>query len=109
MCALVGYARSYLVACYLAPHAAKPPMRENKIYATRQRRMIALRSKRQCVIAPRVKDARSCCMPKDNARSRRTLLKGGAAIGAVRHGRDARFEPRAADEACTARVNADKF
>ena len=27
------------------------------------------------------------------------LLKGGATIGAVRHGRDAKFEPRAADEA----------
>ena len=37
------------------------------------------------------------------------FLKGGATIGSVRHGRDARFEPRAADEACTARVNANKF
>ena len=27
------------------------------------------------------------------------FLKGGATIGAVRLGRDARFEPRAADEA----------
>jgi len=37
------------------------------------------------------------------------FLKGGVTIGAVRHGRDTRFEPRAADEACTARVNANKF
>ena len=37
------------------------------------------------------------------------FLKGSATIGVVRRGRDARFEPRAADEACTAHVNANKF
>ncbi len=37
------------------------------------------------------------------------FLKGGATIGAVWHGCDARFEPRAADEVCTAHVNANKF
>jgi len=38
------------------------------------------------------------------------LLKGGATIGAVHRGRDAKFKPRAADEeACTAHVNANKF
>lgn len=56
-----------------------------------------------------IKDARSHCMPKDNVWSCRTLFKGGATIGAVHRGRYARFEPRAADEACTARVNANKF
>ncbi|WP_297951168.1 hypothetical protein [uncultured Campylobacter sp.] len=58
--------------------------------------------------APRVKDARSCCVPKDNTWSCRTP-KDGATIGTVRHGRDARFEPCAADKACTAHVNADKI
>nr|WP_315004762.1 hypothetical protein [uncultured Campylobacter sp.] len=57
------------MTCYPAPHAAKPPMRENKIRAARQRRTIVLRSKRQCVIVPRVKDARSRCMPKNDAQS----------------------------------------
>ncbi|WP_295152101.1 hypothetical protein [uncultured Campylobacter sp.] len=64
-------------------------MCENKIRAARQRRTIVLRAKRQCAIAPYTK--RRC------------------AIGAVRRGRDARFEPCAADEACTAHVNANKF
>lgn len=74
----------YIVAC-----VARSPMCENKIRAARQRCTIALRAKRQYVVVPYTK--RRCT------------------IGAVHRGRDAKFKPRAADEACTARVNANKF
>ncbi|WP_298083126.1 hypothetical protein [uncultured Campylobacter sp.] len=79
------------MARYPAACAAKPPMCENKIRAARQR--CNDRTARQKTMR-----GRAMC-----------FLKGGATIGAVRHGRDARFEPRAADEACTAHVNANKF
>ena len=47
---------------------------------------------------------------KKTMRSRAVrFLKDGATIGALHRGRDARFEPRAADEACTAHLNANKF
>ncbi|EEV18038.1 hypothetical protein CAMGR0001_0793 [Campylobacter gracilis RM3268] len=57
--------------------------------------------------APKMHD-RIACQKTIRGRAVR-FLKGGATIGAVQHGRDSRFEPRAANEACTARVNANKF
>ncbi|WP_298028502.1 hypothetical protein [uncultured Campylobacter sp.] len=91
--------RLCFTAHYPAACTEKPPMRENKIRAAfqktmcdraaRQRCTIVLRAKRQCAIAPYTK--RRCT------------------IGAVRHRRDAKSEPRAADEACTAHANANKF
>nr|WP_314167239.1 hypothetical protein [uncultured Campylobacter sp.] len=45
-------ARDVLTACYIVAYAAKLPMCENKIYATRERRMIALCAKRRCAVVP---------------------------------------------------------